>query len=342
MKRPLAGAGSIPLYNRACMLTQRSLFKLLLFGLFYGGSLSAQQSNAALNYSVIYTSPSPTAAIAGPFTPGSGGVLYAVAPLGGPDLNGSVVALIPPANGGQWTVTTLHEFTSKEGDFPYPGLVLGPDGSLYGSLFGDGPAGSGAVFRLIPPTTPGGAWTERTVYAFSASTGGLPVGDLIAGPHGQLYGVNAGDETGLHPTSIYQLTPPSQAGGAWTKTVLYGIGEGAAVDGGLSFGPDGVLYCDTGNSVFGLVLSGVGPNTTATPFPVYNLGADQLRSNAPVLALSSGALLLPTTGGTQWGQIIALTKPSAHRRTVEPDQRLHLQLDGWRQSGRTTYTRRER
>jgi hypothetical protein len=71
-----------------------------------------------------------------------------------------------------------------------------------------------------------------------------------------------------------------------------------------------LLYVNTGNSVFGLVLSGTGPNTTATELPIYNLANDGLSSNAPVLVLPSGALLLATTGGTQYGQIIELTKPS--------------------------------
>ena len=43
---------------------------------------------------------------------------------------------------------------------------------------------------------------------------------------------------------------------------------------------------------------------------VYELEPYGLSSDSPVLALPSGALVLTTTGGTQYGQIIALTKPS--------------------------------
>lgn len=154
-----------------------------------------------------------------------------------------------------WTATTIHNFTAAEGTFPYPGLVLGADGSLYGSLFSEGPAGSGAVFQLVPPARAGGAWTEKTVFAFSQSEGGLPIGEFTAGPGGQLYGVIVGDHS--HPTSIYQLAPPAQAGGAWIRTFIYSLGVGDVVDGGLSFGPNGVLYVNTGNLVFGLILSGV-------------------------------------------------------------------------------------
>ncbi len=235
-------------------------------------------------------------------------MLYAPAPEAGPQLNGSVVAFTPPQNGGGWTAATIHNFTVAEGTDPYPGLVLGSDGSLYGSLFSDGPAGSGSVFRLIPPAQPGGAWTEKTIFAFSESEGGLPVGDLTAGPGGQLYGVIAGDHS--HPASIYQLTPPAQANGTWIRTFIYSLGVGNFLDGGLSFGPNGALYVNTGTSVFELVLSGSGANTTATELPVYDLGGDGLSSNSPVLALSSGALLLSTVGGTQYGQVIALTRPA--------------------------------
>lgn len=51
-------------------------------------------------------------------------------------------------------------------------------------------------------------------------------------------------------------------------------------------------------------------DATATEIQIYNLVPDGLSSAAPVLVLPSGALLLATTGGTLYGQIISLTKPA--------------------------------
>jgi hypothetical protein len=50
-------------------------------------------------------------------------------------------------------------------------------------------AGCGVVFELSPPTQPGGAWTETTMYAFLGSPdGNVPWAGLIFDNAGNLYG----------------------------------------------------------------------------------------------------------------------------------------------------------
>jgi hypothetical protein len=144
-------------YDNPCMFTRWRSLSLICSGIVAALQVPAQPPLMQFNYSVIYVSPSPTAAVAGPFTADSNGVLYAPAPEAGPAQNGSVVAFTPSKDGGAWATTTIHSFTTAEGIGPNPGLVLGADGSLYGSLFGGGPAGSGAVLRLTPPTQAGSA-----------------------------------------------------------------------------------------------------------------------------------------------------------------------------------------
>jgi hypothetical protein len=49
--------------------------------------------------------------------------------------------------------------------------VIGACGVLYGTTWLDG-SGSGTVFQLTPPASPGGAWTETTPYSFTGGSDG--------------------------------------------------------------------------------------------------------------------------------------------------------------------------
>ncbi len=115
-------------------------------------------------------------------TVGQGGMLYGTTQYGGSStlctLNnvvvgcGTVFQLTPPATGGgAWTETVLYSFTGQDGDgaLPVASLVLGKNGSLYGTTeYGGsaasgsacvsfGASGCGTVFELKPPAAPGGS-----------------------------------------------------------------------------------------------------------------------------------------------------------------------------------------
>jgi|HubBroStandDraft_1064217.scaffolds.fasta_scaffold00004_66 hypothetical protein len=75
--------------------------------------------------------------------------------------------------------TTLYSFTSDgDGNYPEAGLVADSTGALYGTTFlgGTGSGGShdvGTVYKLTPPASPGGKWTETVILAFqSVGNGG--------------------------------------------------------------------------------------------------------------------------------------------------------------------------
>ena len=192
-----------------------------------------------------------TGVSAGAYSPtnlviGTGGVLYGTSGAGGNANSGAVFSLTPPTiPSGAWTEAVLYSFPAPSayggGDVGPSALAIGSGGVFYGATRNGGtagtvplcqfpPGGCGTVFSLTPPASPGGAWTEATLYSFTGgSDGAYPTG-VVIGSGGVLYGVasNGGpSSTGV----VFALTPPAGAqsgtGGAWTESVLYTGGSGA-------------------------------------------------------------------------------------------------------------------
>ena len=156
------------------------------------------------------------------------------------------------AAGGIWTERILYGFAAQNGDGKNPssGVILGPDGVLYGATNAGGNVGCscGTVFSLSPPAVPGGLMTETILHAFNVSEqdGSSPVGNLVLGPNRMLYGTTQLGGTN-NQGIVFQLAPPASPGGSWTETILHNFTGGA--DGydavGLALGPDGTLYGTT-------------------------------------------------------------------------------------------------
>jgi uncharacterized repeat protein (TIGR03803 family) len=140
---------------------------------------------------------------------------------------GTVFELQPPANPGDpWTKSVLHNFNGADGNWPSTGkMVVDNYGNLYGATQygGSGGFGYGTVFQLAPGT--GGAWTETVLYNFTdGNDGGVPANGLTRDGAGNLYGTtNDGGQFGLQKGAgtIFELSPPTVKGGAWTETTLY-------------------------------------------------------------------------------------------------------------------------
>ena len=52
-----------------------------------------------------------------------------------------------------------------DGSYPYAGLIVDPDGNLYGTTQYGGAHDVGTVFELTPKA--GGGWKEKVLYAFN-------------------------------------------------------------------------------------------------------------------------------------------------------------------------------
>ena len=227
---------------------------------------------------------------------------------------GAVFSLTPPSTpGGAWTENVLYSFSGgSDGSEPVGGLVLSQNGVLYGVTLLGGAAGYGVVYALTPPTAPGGAWVETTVYSFqNLLDGGTPRGPLVAYKNGDLVGTcRDGGQQALG--TAFALTPPSTPGGPWTEHTLWSFGvvpgDGVAPVAGLTL-VDGLLYGVTfeggaygDGTVFQLTPpAALGIPWTETILHSFNPSSATLDGSNPSSRLSlgpSGALYGSTSGSS--------------------------------------------
>jgi len=162
------------------------------------------------------------------------------------------------------TVTTLHSFTGgDDGATPVAGLIQGSDSNFYGVTTRGGVNDTGTVFQI----TPEGVLT--TLHGFTGGAdGGYPLGGVIQGTDGNLYGTTS--HGGANNTgTVYQVST------AGTFTTLYsftGGPSGAIPQAGLVQGSDGNFYGTTsigGSNTYGTVFS-ISSNGALTTIYQFN------------------------------------------------------------------------
>jgi hypothetical protein len=130
----------------------------------------------------------------------------------------------------------------------------------------------GAVYQLSPPAQTGGSWTETLIYEFQgkgANDGEMPSGGPIIDAAGNLYGVTAYGGTGncvllgvsAGCGTVYELSPPTQKGGAWTETILYSFPTAKQ-----GYFPWGDLVFDKAGNLYGATSFGGTKGTTCDPY----------------------------------------------------------------------------
>jgi len=212
-----------------------------------------------------------------------------------------ILALAVPALAGfaqTPSLTTLYSFAGGlSGEYPSAGVIFGT-GANSSNLFGTTPyggnsacaGGCGTVYQLTPGTT----WSETAIYTFQGGTdGAYPSGALTAGANGVLYGVTAGGGS-MGNGTVFQLTPPAQAGGAWTETVLYsfqGIATGGVSVSGTTVSSAAGTPFVTGSTWAGSTLYIKGCTPGGCTNGAYTIASVE----------SSSSLTLTTSAGTQTG-----------------------------------------
>jgi uncharacterized repeat protein (TIGR03803 family) len=181
----------------------------------------------------------------GSLVQGANGNFYGTTSIGGANLtacaNGACGTVFEISPTGK--LKTVYSFCAQtdctDGAQPNAGLLLGNDGSLYGTTVRGGAAGGGEVFKI----TTKGALT--VLHSFEGGDGGNPYAGVVQGTDGNFYGTTM--EGGAHGYgTVFKMNPNG------TLTTLYNFcsqtncADGAAPYlGGLVQGTDGNFYGTT-------------------------------------------------------------------------------------------------
>jgi len=229
---------------------------------------------------------------------------------------GTIFELMPPATaGGAWIEKVLYRFDPYLAGGPAGTLIFDAEGSLYGTAVNDGHLGEGTAYKLTPSAS--GDWTRTVLHTFGGPTdGGYVYAGLIFGPGGVLYGATTGygGEVG-NGGAVFQLTPPSAPGGAWTETLNVFPEEDGYAEGPWGSplaGPDGALYGTTSSGgegsctwlgwhgcgfVFKLTPPAIGGVWTGTTLYRFAGGSDGGVSRAGLIWGPGHKLYGTTSGG---------------------------------------------
>jgi uncharacterized repeat protein (TIGR03803 family) len=224
----------------------------------------APKPGGGWSYSQLYVfdNPAKGSQVEGGLVVDGAGNLYGTTAGGGANNSDGVVFELIPNSNGQWTETVLCDFDAYPGDaaIPFASLIFDGRGNLYGTASAGGTYGFGAVFELTPSS--GGGWTESVLYSFVGppNDGAIPLANLVFDVAGDLYGTTQTGGPGgcqVEGTSgcgtVFQLSPPSAPGGAWTETVLHSFLGGD--DGGF---PLSAVTLDAVGNLYGTTEEGGG------------------------------------------------------------------------------------
>ncbi len=199
----------------------------------------------------------------------------------------AALTLASPVNAkGKEKVLYSFQGGTNDGEYPAGGVVFDKAGNLYGATTDGGgecpPAQCGVVFQLSPPAKSGDPWTETVLHIFKGNASGdgnTPVGSVIIDSSGNLYGTTGYGGTGncvllgtkVGCGTVYELSPPTQKGGAWTETVLYSFPTPKQ-----GYLPNGNLVFDKAGNLYGATMFGGGEGTTCDAFYQYCGGVFEL------------------------------------------------------------------
>jgi hypothetical protein len=226
-------------------------------------------------------------------------------------------ALCSGPMGSAQSFTTIYTFPSISVGYSPNGVpYIGAGGVLFGTTGGggtvmpcDGTLGCGAAFSLAPPSQTGGSWTQTTLYDFMGMPDGSgPITSVLPGTNGTLLGTTIrGGPGNSHCRqgcgTLFQLTPPSPSGGAWTESILYDFAK-------VDFQPD-ALVAGSNGSYFGSATFGgskaceLGCGSIYESFPPSEAGGTwsltQIHEFAPDTGEYPNSPLVVGPGGVLYG-----------------------------------------
>lgn len=164
--------------------------------------------------------------------------------------------------GSGWLLAPLYTFQGgNDGAAPNAGVIVGPDGALYGTTIfggggpcrsGTGVLGCGTVFKLTPPSTvcrtTSCPWTETILYRFQGGNDASnPVSRVTFDQSGNLYGTTDSGGVSGHGT-VYELQPSN---GSWSESILYSFSPGPN-----GMNPEAEVLVDGAGNLYGTAPQG--------------------------------------------------------------------------------------
>jgi uncharacterized repeat protein (TIGR03803 family) len=220
-----------------------------------------------------------------------GGTFYGATYSGGGSNVGTVFAVSPDGTGYR----LVHAFNggSIDGANPQGGLILGKDGTLYGTTASGGTnarplvSPGGTVFRLDPDGS-----NFSLLYSFKGNPtdGATPSGSLFQGSDGTLYGTSTGLGPSYNDGNVFRLNP--NGSGYVVLHTFPSIWPTEFPIGGLVQGLDGSLYGATGQGqakgrIFKIKPDGTGYAVVHT---FGSFAGDGWGPNSPLLLGTDGAV----------------------------------------------------
>jgi uncharacterized repeat protein (TIGR03803 family) len=219
--------------------SDRNFYGSAVDGGTYGGGTVLKINSMETLPTVVYNFDFPTVSPGAPLIQGTDGNLYGTTyddELFDP-YTGSVFKLSLTGE-----LTTLYNFCSQtncsDGSRPYSPIIQAADGNLYGTTYTGGAAenGEGNIFKL----TTAGVLTTLHNFGTQSIDGAYPVGGLVQGTDGNLYGVTPqGGKYGYGV--IFKIT----TSGTFTVLHSFDSTDGSAPHGGLMQATNGLFYGTT-------------------------------------------------------------------------------------------------
>jgi uncharacterized repeat protein (TIGR03803 family) len=173
-------------------------------------------------------------------------------------------------------LTTLYSFCSQahcaDGFDPGNGLLQGADGNFYGVTVYGGTNGYGTIFEMTPEGV------LRTLYNFcsqsNCSDGSNPIGGLVQGKNGALYGTTAfgGAYGNYQYGTVYKLTSKGKLSTIYSFCSLANCADGRYPVSGLVLASNGNFY---GTTSWGGLLLALCNNGATGCGTVFEISADE-------------------------------------------------------------------
>jgi uncharacterized repeat protein (TIGR03803 family) len=258
-------------------------------------------------------------------TPDGFGGFFGTTSAGGAHGNGTLFRLRrPDAGKTDWSLRVIYSFCAeancRDGGAPAASVLRGPGNILYGTTFAGGAHSYGTVFSLTPPAAGKTAWNYAVLYDFDFHDGAGPLGSLIFGRAGELFGTTSEAGANGHGTA-FELRPPAAGSADWSFRAIYQFcaerdcADGADPYSGLLRAKDGTLYGTAqngGSGGWGAVYALI-PRDYRTERVLHNFAFSD--GAAPVGGLiqdRSGALYGTTSldGAYGYGTVFKLAPPT--------------------------------